>query len=49
MSRLIKDYVEISDYASLDSLIEQLSELRRNTGARFNKLITRKTALYQRL
>lgn len=28
MSRLIKDYVEISDYASLDSLIEQLSELR---------------------
>ena len=28
MSRMIKDFIEISDYASLDSLIEQLSELR---------------------
>ena len=28
MSRMIKDFIEIGDYASLDSLIEQLSELR---------------------
>lgn len=28
MSRLVKDYVEIGDHASLDSLIERLSALR---------------------
>lgn len=28
MSRMIKDYVEIGDHASLDSLIERLTELR---------------------
>jgi hypothetical protein len=28
MSRMIKDYVEIGDHASLDSLIAQLTELR---------------------
>ena len=28
MTRMIKDYVEISDHASLDSLIDQLTELR---------------------
>jgi len=30
MSRLIKDYVEIGDHASLDSLIERLTELRNS-------------------
>jgi hypothetical protein len=28
MSRMIRDYVEIGDYASLDSLIERLTEIR---------------------
>ena len=28
MSRMVKDYIEISDFTSLDSLIEQLTELR---------------------
>jgi hypothetical protein len=28
MSRMIKDYVEIGDHASLDSLIERLTEIR---------------------
>jgi hypothetical protein len=28
MSRMIKDYVEIGDHASLDSLIAQLTEVR---------------------
>jgi len=28
MSRMIKDYVEIGDHSSLDSLIERLTELR---------------------
>lgn len=28
MSRLIKDYIEIGDHASLDDLIARLSELR---------------------
>ena len=30
MSRLIKDYVEIGDHASLDNLIERLTELRNS-------------------
>ena len=30
MSRLIKDYIEIGDHASLDSLIERLTELRNS-------------------
>jgi hypothetical protein len=28
MSRLVKDYIEIGDFTSLDSLIERLTELR---------------------
>lgn len=28
MSRLVKDYIEIADFTSLDELIERLSELR---------------------
>jgi predicted ArsR family transcriptional regulator len=28
MSRMIKDYVQIGDHASLDSLIERLAEIR---------------------
>ena len=28
MSRMIKDYVEIGDHASLDSLIARLTEVR---------------------
>lgn len=28
MSRMVKDYVEIGDHQSLDSLIERLTELR---------------------
>jgi len=30
MTRMIKDYVEIGDHASLDSLIERLTEIRDN-------------------
>lgn len=30
MTRMIKDYVEVGEFASLDSLIERLTELRNS-------------------
>jgi hypothetical protein len=30
MSRMVKDFIEISDYASLDQLIEKLTEVRES-------------------